>query len=474
MLKALEGLITELRAVGMNISTTETIDAARALELLPLENRQVVKDALGAVLIKEWEHLGTYEKVFDIYFALRKSGSPFQDDEDNPRGGKLSDMSDDELKQKMKEAVADGDSGMMRALSSLAVDRHGQMESGRAVAGVFYRMRTLRALDLNQMREQILQEEEDARNAAGEEGEGDDDSPVMRFDKDLEKRMREEEIDMRIMEVQREVEADIRRRLVEDRGAEAVAKTLRAPLPEDAEFLHASNAQIDEMRETLGPLTTKLAAALAEKRRHKRRGQLDFRRTVRASMSQGGVPLNLYFRKPRPNKPDLVVLADISGSVSRFAAFTLQLVYALRGEFTKVRSFVFADGVDEVTDLMATAGDIRSLTAEINSRGLGVWINGSSDYGHAIQKFREDHLSEIPQRATVIILGDARNNDKAARVEDFEAIAKRAKHVFWLNPEPKRDWDTGDSIVSRYGQYCDAVFECRNLRQLQDFVEKLE
>ncbi|MCU1690848.1 MAG: hypothetical protein JWN20_2776, partial [Jatrophihabitantaceae bacterium] len=364
MLKALEGLIGELRAVGMNISTTETIDAARALQLLPIENRQVVKDALGSVLIKEWEHLTTYEKVFDIYFALRSSGSPFQDDEDNPRGGKLSDMSDEELKQKMKEAVADGDSGMMRALSSMAVDRHGQIESGRAVAGVFYRMRTLRALDLNQMRDQILQEEEDARNAAEEENGLDesDDSPVMRFDKDLEKRMREEEIDMRIMEVQREVEADIRRRLVEDRGAEAVAKTLRAPLPEDAEFLHASNAQIEEMRETLGPLTTKLAAALAEKRRHKRRGQLDFRRTVRASMSQGGVPLDIFFRKPRPNKPDLVVLADISGSVSRFAAFTLQLIYALRGEFTKVRSFVFADGCDEVTDLMATARDIASLT----------------------------------------------------------------------------------------------------------------
>ena len=475
MLKALEGLIEELRAVGMSISTTETIDAARALELLPLENRQAVKDGLGAVLIKEWEHLGTYEKVFDIYFALRSANNPFQDDEDNPRGGRLSDLSNDELKQQMKDAVADGDTGMMRALAALAVERHANIETGRAVAGVFYRMRTLRALDLNQMREQILAEDE-AREQGGAPGEDEDGDggPVMRFDRDLERRMREQEIDMRIMEIQREVEADIRRRLVEDRGAEAVAKTLRAPLPEDAEFLHASTAQIDEMREALGPLTTKLAAALAEKRRHKRRGQLDFRRTVRASMSQGGVPLDIYFRKPRPSKPDLIVLADISGSVSRFAAFTLQLVYALRGEFTKVRSFVFADGIDEVTDLMAEARDIRSLTAEINSKGLGVWINGSSDYGHAIKQFREEHLSVIAQRATVIILGDARNNDKAAHLEDFEAITKRAKHVYWLNPEPRRDWNTGDSIVARYGKYCDAVFECRNLRQLQQFVEKLD
>ena len=474
MLKALEGLITELRAVGMSISTTETIDAARALELLPIENRQVVKDALGSVLVKEWEHLTTYEKVFDIYFALRSAGSPFQDDEDNPRGGKLSDMSDEELKQKMKEAVSDGDSGMMRALSSLAVDRHGQIESGRAVAGVFYRMRTLRALDLNQMREQILQEDEDARNGADQDGldEGED-SPVIRFDKDLEKRMREEEIDMRIMEVQREVEADIRRRLVEDRGAEAVAKTLRAPLPEDAEFLHASNAQIEEMRETLGPLTTKLAAALAEKRRHKRRGQLDFRRTVRASMSQGGVPLDIYFRKPRPSKPDLIVLADISGSVSRFAAFTLQLVYALRGEFSNVRSFVFADGIDEVTDLMAAARDVATLTAEINEQGLGVWTTGVSDYGNALYQFRERHLSEIAGRSTIIVLGDARSHDKPIRIEDFEAITRKAKHAYWLNPEPRHEWNTEDSLVHRLEPYCTFV-ECRSLRQLQDFVANLD
>jgi uncharacterized protein with von Willebrand factor type A (vWA) domain len=486
MLNVLEGLIGELRAVGMNISTTEAIDAARALELLPLENRQAVKDGLGAVLIKEWEHLSTYEKVFDIFFAVRSVDSPFRDDEGNARGGKLSDLSDDELNDAMKDALEDGDSEMMRRIAAEAVDRHAKIEAGRAVAGVFYKMRTLQALKLDSLRRQILQDHDsdsesdsepdsDGGPGSGEDGGDEDgaDESAMRLDKDLERRLREEEIDMRVEEVQREVEADIRRRLVEDRGAEAVAKTLRAPLPEDADFLRASHEQIEEMRETLGPLTTKLAAALAEKRRHKRRGQLDFRRTVRASMSQGGVPLTLYFRKPRPSKPDLIVLADISGSVSRFAAFTLQLVYALRGEFTKVRSFVFADGMDEVTDLMAEARDIAALTAEINDRGLGVWTTGVSDYGNALSLFRERHLHEIAGRATVIILGDARSHDKPIRIEDFEAITKKAKHAYWLNPEPKREWGTEDSLVDRFAPYCTFV-ECRSLRQLQDFVAGLD
>jgi uncharacterized protein with von Willebrand factor type A (vWA) domain len=469
MLRALEGLVGELRDVGMAISTTEMLDAARALEKLPLENRAIVKDALGTVLIKEYEHLKTYETIFDIFFAIRSERSPFDDGEQGGPGSKLSDMSDDELKERMKDAVESGDDTMMRRLASMAVERHGQIESGRAVAGVFYRMRTLRALDLQNMREQILGQEQEQDDEPAADG-----SPVPRLDKEMERRLREEEIDMRIADLQKEVEADIRRRLVEDRGAEAVAKTLRAPLPEDAEFLHASNAQIVEMRETLGPLTAKLASVLAEKRKHKRRGQLDFRRTIRSAMSNGGVPLDLHFRDPRPAKPDLVILADISGSVARFAAFTLQLVYALRGEFTKVRCFVFADGMDEVTDLMATSRDISELTASINEQGLGVWLNGSSDYGHALRQFKEEHMEAIASRSTVIVLGDARNNDKAAQLDDFQVIAKRAKHMFWLNPEPRKDWDTGDSIVSRYGQYCEGVFECRNLRQLREFVERLD
>lgn len=468
MLKALEGLVAELREVGMNISTTEMIDASRALRELPLEDREIVKEALSTVLVKEFEHFKAYETIFDIYFAPRRDLRPFEDDE-QPRGGRMSDMSDDELKQRMQDAVENGDETMMRKLAQLAVERHANIESGRAVAGVFYRMRTLRALDLKSMREQILANEEQMDDDASA-----DNSPIPRLDRDLEKRLREEEIDMRLAELQREVESDIRRRLVEDRGAEAVAKTLKAPLPEDAEFLHASNIQIAEMRETLGPLTAKLASALAEKRKHKRQGTLDFRRTVRRSMSNGGVPLDLYFHNPKPTKPDLVVLADISGSVARFAAFTLQLLYALRGEFSKLRSFVFADGIDEVTELMGTAKDISELTATINERGLGVWLNGSSDYGHALLQFHDEHLESIGSRSTVILLGDARNNDKAAHLDHFQKIAKQAKHMYWLNPEPRKDWDTGDSILSRYGQYCEGVFECRNLRQLREFVEKLD
>jgi uncharacterized protein with von Willebrand factor type A (vWA) domain len=270
------------------------------------------------------------------------------------------------------------------------------------------------------------------------------------------------------------VEAEIRRRMVADRGAAAVARTLRQPLPEDIDFLQASQRQVRELRVAMQPLARKLAARLAEKRRHRRRGTLDFRRTVRRSMSSGGVPAEPVFRHARPAKPHLVVIADISGSVSSFAAFTLQLTYALRTEFAAVRCFVFVDGVDEVTDVLAEADDIVAATNRINREGRGVWLDGRSDYGHALGTFQERWGGQLRSRSTVIVLGDARNNYHATRSDVLAAVRRRAGHVYWLNPEPSSAWDTGDSVISEYAAHCDAVYECRNVRQLKAFVESLD
>ena len=151
----------------------------------------------------------------------------------------------------------------------------------------------------------------------------------------LQERLEREEFENRIEDLKREIEAEIRRRLVADRGVEAMAKTLRKPLPEDVDFMHASREEMANIRKAIQPLTRKLAARLARKRKHKRKGPLDFRATVRQSLSYGGVPAEPRFRNPRPNKPELIVVADISGSVAAFARFTLHLVYALQTNSTK-------------------------------------------------------------------------------------------------------------------------------------------
>ena len=274
--------------------------------------------------------------------------------------------------------------------------------------------------------------------------------------------------------MKKEIEAEIRRRLVADRGVEAMAKTLRKPLPEDVEFMHASRDEMVALRRALYPLTRKLAARLARKRRHGRKGPLDFRNTVRHSLSYGGVPAEPKFKYPRPAKPEIMVVADISGSVAAFARFTLQLVYAIQGQFSKVRSFVFIDGIDEVTELLRRRrGHHRRRSTGSTPRPTSCGSTVTPTTATRSRCSGRSGGSEIGPKTTVILLGDARNNYHASQAWVVKEMRQQARHVYWLNPEPRVYWDTGDSIVGEYGVHTDGVFECRNLRQLERFVEKL-
>ena len=194
---------------------------------------------------------------------------------------------------------------------------------------------------------------------------------------------------------------------------------------------------------------------------------------MRASLSYGGVPVEPRFRHPHPSKPEIMVIADISGSVASFARFTLMFVYAMASQFSKVRSWVFIDGIDEVTRYFAESEDVAEAVHRVNVEADVVWVDGHSDYGHAFETFHQRHFWEITPKTSVILLGDARNNYHLSEAWVIEAIQRRARHVYWLNPEPRSYWDTGDSILSEYAQYCDRVSECRNLRQLEHFVAQI-
>ncbi|MGX7680144.1 vWA domain-containing protein [Jatrophihabitans sp. DSM 45814] len=484
MITVVEGLIAELRKVGFPISVSENIDAVQALRYVALDDRESVKTALGSVLVKDSEHESAYEAIFDIYFALRRPedelGSLGQDGgsegEDHDAegedglgsqgaggagggggGGALDSLDDAAIRQLLIGALENEQSMLIKMIANTMVTRHAGIQPGRAVAGTYYLYRTMRAVDPDRILTTLVSGREQREGEAT----------------GLSRRLMVEEYERRLAQFQQEIEAAIRRRLVADRGSDAVAKTLRKPLPEDVDFLTASTKQLEEVREILAPMTRKLAAKLAEKRRHHRKGSLDFRKTVRRSMSTGGIPLVPVFRKPRPSKPELFILADISGSVSTFAAFTLQLTYALRSEFSKVRSFVFVDGIDEVTELLAQSDNIAEVTKRINAEGRGVWLDGRSDYGNALDTFWERFGSTLKHRTTVLLLGDARTNYHATRASVIKEIAQQAGNVFWLNPEPRPAWDSGDSVMKEYAKYCDGVFECRNVRQLKHFIEQL-
>jgi uncharacterized protein with von Willebrand factor type A (vWA) domain len=168
-----------------------------------------------------------------------------------------------------------------------------------------------------------------------------------------------------------------------------------------------------------------------------------------------------------------MIVADISGSVAAFARFTLHLVYALNAQFSRVRSFVFIDGIDEVTSYFEGVEDITDAIHRVNTEADVIWVDGHSDYGHAFETFWNRWGKEISSKTSVILLGDARNNYHAAQAWVVGEMRKKARHVYWLNPEPRSYWDTGDSILSEYAIHTDGAFECRNLKQLERFVDLL-
>jgi uncharacterized protein with von Willebrand factor type A (vWA) domain len=500
VLDVLVGFVAELRHAGLPVSVSEEADAAEAIGHLPLEDRQAIKFALGSTLVKSANHWRAFDTAFEVYFSMR--GSQFSLGSDDTSAGEqdggaegaveaqaseavggAEPVSAEEIEALLFRALRDGEQLLLSAVARLAVARYAAMEPGRPVGGTYYLYRTLRHLDLEGALARLVAE---ARARASGDAVAPRDgsssahpgASVLRGRRPgqltaLEERLLEDEYNARIEQLKKEIEAEIRRRLVADRGAEALARSLRKPLPEDVDFMHATREELVAMRKAVQPLTRKLATRLARKRRHLRRGALDFRSTMRHSLSYGGVPVEPRFKHPNQAKPEIWVIADVSGSVAAFARFTLQLVHAISSQFSRVRSFVFIDGIDEVTGIFERSETVTEAIQRVNLEADVVWADGHSDYGHALTVFYERWGHEIGPKASILLLGDARNNYHASQAWVIGELHHRARRVFWLNPEPRSYWGSGDSIVEQYAQHCDATYECRNLRQLEAFVEHL-
>ncbi len=474
MIETVDAFFDELRAVGLPISVTEKTDALQALTVIDLSNRCVVRESLAATVIKKADHKEAFHTAFDIFFSSTKrndfdageglSTEVFEgeDSEEEPvRTEQTSgqetqhSLDDDELRSAVQHALTTGEESSLRYSARHAVRNYGDIVAGRPVGVNYYLFKTLRKLHLDELVAQVA-EDSAAVDAT-----------------DFEKRLHEEHVKKVAQEFKKAVEDEIRRRLVADRGSAAVAKTLRQTLTEDVDFIHASKEEMAAITDAIKPLARKIAVRLARKRRNKRRGTLDFRSTMRHSLSYGGVPAEVKYRQQRPAKPEIFVIADISGSVASFARFTLYLVHALASQFSNVRSFVFIDGLDEVTNYLAENEDFDQALALVNQQADVVWTDGHSNYGHALEVFDQKYSGEVTKKSTVLFLGDARNNYHETNVEALAQIGKKARKLFWLNPEPKPYWDTGDSIMEPYSQCCDQVFEVRNLQQLEKFVDNL-
>ncbi|MFI9173937.1 VWA domain-containing protein [Streptomyces lincolnensis] len=439
----LTSLVAALRAHGVRIGTGETVDAAQAIEALGLADRERLREGLAATLLHGTAQRPVFDPVFDLYFP-RGVGGP---------GTRAADR--DELRDRLAAALAADDAALLARLAAEAVDGFGGYGSSPASDG----WSSYQALDRLRPQTLLARVRDDVRARGGGSGFAD--------------RLLEDEIRRRIEAFRRMVGAEARRRVAERRGRDEIARRAVAPTADRVDFLFAGRDRLAELRRTVQPLARKLATRLAARRRRAARGTIDLRRTLRGSLSTGGVPMRPVLRRRRPARPELVLLCDVSGSVSGFSDFTMLLVQALHDQFSKVRVFAFVNRIDEVTPLLVHgAADPEGLGARIRAEAVLTGWHGSSDYGVALGEFAERHGDAVGPRTTVFVLGDARTNMSDPNLPAVRHLTERARRVYWLNPEAHAQWGTGDSAALDYAELVE-MFECRNARQLSALVGRL-
>lgn len=469
MPRNLVSFVQLLRSHDVRVSPAETLDAMHVASSIGYGNRTRLRDGLGMALAKTAEEEAIFQRCFDRYFDRRLSD--FADATDGvasdaaaatgetavePADAQHGDRAEPEAT--LRDAAANDadlagllETPLMQALLendrnalTMAMTRAGESTGLQQIAmftqkGQFTR-RILDAMGEDQLRAAIIELER--RN--------DPVLPVLQRYRDVLREQVRDHVDREYL-----LHAEGRNRQFMD---EVLSKT---------RLSNIEQAYLHKVHDLVRKMARKLAARHARRRRSYRRGQLDMPRTLRRGVANDGVMFNTFWRQIRRDKPQLLAVCDVSGSVAAYAKFLLLFLYSLQDVLPRVRSFAFSSHLGEVSALF----DEHPVEKAIE---LVNWkYGGATDYAGSLRDFAALALDDITSNTTVIILGDARNNGGDPRLDILQSIYQRSRQVIWLNPESRRAWGTGDSEMLRYQSACHFTAECNNLRQLERVVDQI-
>lgn len=476
-------LARSLRLHGVTVGTSEVADAAAVATVLGLDDRERLRAGTAAAMMRRSADRAVFDQLFDIHFPpavggrTGAAGDPVPTDTAGARARAAA------IREDLVDALARDDERGLEELAARALSELGRL-ANEATTGGWSASQTLDRLAPQTAIAAALQRARDAGDVPGGAGEGGGGTgsgsgasggggagSPWRPER-LSNRYDRDEIRGRVAAVRRAVETEAARRNAEVRGRERISRFgVRDPL-ERKDFLLTGTTEAAELQAVIGPLSRKLAAKLAARQRRHARGSIDIRRTLRSAMSTGGVPVRPEYKRRHRSRADIVLLCDMSGSVAGFSRFTMLLLQSLAGVFRRVRFIGFVNTCDDITELVRESRVGEDISERVAREAQMTRWHGSSDYGAAFEDAVEHHLDAIGPRSTVLVLGDARTNGTDPRVEALRTLVRQAKHAAWLNPEPARMWDTGDSVASRYAEVVD-MHEVRNIEQLRQFVSRL-
>jgi uncharacterized protein len=456
-----------LRQNGVRVSLAETLDAISASDVTGLAERDLFRAALRATMIKRATEIPVFEELFDVYFSglgeiIKGASKGVQD------ALAMSDMDFQQFLDEMEEMLKKHGDELSELAKQLLQNRDGQLEKMMREAARAVRMqgiqRTIeenyfaralaRALGLDKLEQEIKELREQLQKL--------DLGPGLRA-------KMEEYLDRRLKMLD-----DIIRKYVRQEREKRDLKSReeqRMNQLADKSFYYLSDEELEKMREAVTRLAQRLKNIISVRRKRMKKGRFDIKRTLRRNLEYGGVPFKLRFEKRKREKPQVLILCDVSDSVRNASRFMLQFVYSLQDLYSRVRSFVFVADIGEVTEHFRT-NDIKEAL-DVALRGDIINVYAHSDFGRSFRSFVGDHMGAVNKRTTVIVLGDARNNYNLPHDWCLREIRQRAKRVIWLNPESRNTWGFGDSEMERYATHCDLVEECRNLNQLYRVIDQL-
>ena len=450
-----------LRRNGLRVSLAENMDTFRALSVVGLGDRETVRATLRASIVKRTIDIPTFEQLFTLFFS-GLADAITQATAATSQALGLDDADFQRLLEELERLLRERGIELSPLARALLGADGGRLERMLREAGERARVDDI---------QQGFQEGRFAHGVASELGLG----ALVREIERLKEQLQGNDarfaqyLERRLQDLNDMIKALVRGQLERQDVARRDHERLAAL--SDKSFFYLTEEEIRRMQEAVQKLAQRLRNVISVRRRRARRGKFDSSGTLRRNLQYGGVPFRIVWDRRKKEKPQVMVLCDVSDSVRNVSRFMLQFVYSLQDLYSKVRSFIFVSEVGEITRLFEEQDIHQAIETALRGDVINVYAH--SDFGRAFKGFHRDYIAAVNKRTTVIVLGDARNNYNLPHEWVLKEIRQRAKQLIWLNPENRMTWGFGDSEMDHYAPHCTLVEECRNLGQLYRVIDRL-
>jgi uncharacterized protein len=440
------------RGAGVRVSPAESIDAMKAVADVGFADRDILRDTLLLTLAKNQDEKRALGETFDLFFSQPevKDDTAPEDAKDNAANVTAPDAAAGEAGEpgtpasemgELAQMLMSQDRNAVAAALANAANAASLSDIRYFTQRGIFSTRILHLLGIERLRDDL-----DALTST---------NPAVA-----------ERLGTALAALRENVSEVVSQALVLYGREES--ENLRNEILRNAPLARLERRQVEQMKALIHAMARRLRERYSKPRKRQRRGHLDIRRTLRRNAAWGGVPFLTSWKRRHRDRPQIVALCDVSGSVAQVSDFFLLLIHSLHEVVDDVRSFAFSGHLIEVSDILESQSPEAAMREIMSKVGFG-----SSDYGGSLVDFEKGWIKTVTPKTTVIVLGDARTNNLDPRADILRRISERSKRLVWLNPEGRMGWGWGDSEMPRYAAFCTVVRQCATAKQLERAVSDI-